>query len=1250
MTEVTHEVATLIPAHVEEILSEHSRSPWLGAAVAATAAALAASATLGVSPSAAAERPSNLNAGPQGLTQKTHGDAGAAQRLAERAATGRQAYLLTLDTSSTSAAFARAGGKGAAATSAARDQLSRVRAAQERVIDRLPAGADVLYKTQAALAAVAVTTDASRASLEAIPGVAAVHPIAAKTPANASAVQLHGAPAAWSANAQTGEGTTIAIIDTGLDYTHANFGGSGTVADYDAELAKADTATNTSSFFPTAKVVGGWDFVGNDYDADVAATSIPKPDPNPLDCGGHGSHVGGSAAGFGENADGSTYTGPYDASTPYATMKIGPGMAPDARLVALKVFGCEGSTNVVSAAIERAVDPNGDGVPTDHVDVVNMSLGSGYGSPNDGDAIMADAASKAGVVMSISAGNSGDVQDVSGSPGSSVRAITVANTVDATSVLDGLELSIGGTAARHGITRSVAYDWKTKPDLTGDVVALTGANETACAPLSTTDAATVAGKIALVRWTQGPGLECGSVARSGNLAAAGATGFIFHNSAETFEAGITGSAVIPGVLVVKSGGDAIRAALAASTSVTVTGTSYGTVVQNFPEDVDTVNSSSSRGGHGAGTLKPDVAAVGTSVYSTGVGTGTRGEDLSGTSMAAPMVAGLAALVKAQRPSWTPEMVKADIMNTAGADLFLGKNKTGAKYAPNRVGAGRIKADAALANQVLAYVTDDPGAVSVSFGAVEVSGPTTLSKTVKVQNTGSSAATYATSYAGATSVPGTSWSVSPASVTVPAGGSADVTVTFTATGRSALTKTADPTSGFLDNAGDLPREVLSSSSGRVVLTPQSGIALRVPVYAAPRPASTMAQAAELTMPVGDSSAQLALTGDDIANGALDGDASNDIFSVAAGFELAAVDGQEPMCSASLAAGCLNLPEERFADIAHVGVTSDYPALGAQSQSQAYFAVNAHGPWSTPASKIEYDLYIDTDNDKSPDLVAYNTRLTDEDVFVVNLVNLSTNRVIDTELLNNRFGDVDTAVFDSDTMIMPVYLERLKAFGINPSNPRINYGFISYTNLSADYVDAVGLDPATGEVSLTADLFSPGISVTDANGSGPLVLDKSGSQLTVTRDATSYAEDGGQGLMMVHLHNKVGAKAQVVALKDPVAPTTPVPTTTPTPTPTPTPPASGPARSVTRAKVSPKHPRFGHDFTVIGKVKTEGLAKRAKVIFKIDGKRIGSRKIREGRAVMTVRRNYGVGKHTLTVVYSGTSTVARSKDKTTFRISR
>ena len=77
-------------------------------------------------------------------------------------------------------------------------------------------------------------------------------------------------------------------------------------------------------------------------------------------------------------------------------MKIGPGMAPKAKLYAYRVFGCAGSTDVVGEAIDMAADPNGDGDTSDHVDVINMSLGSDYGSPQDGDSVVTNDAARAG--------------------------------------------------------------------------------------------------------------------------------------------------------------------------------------------------------------------------------------------------------------------------------------------------------------------------------------------------------------------------------------------------------------------------------------------------------------------------------------------------------------------------------------------------------------------------------------------------------------------------------------------------------------------------------------------------------------------------------------------------------------------------------------------------------------------------------------------------------------------------------------
>ncbi len=184
---------------------------------------------------------------------------------------------------------------------------------------------------------------ADAAALATLPNVVAVRGLEVHTIDNAVGVPYIGAPQVWQDFGFKGDNIKVAVIDTGIDYTHANFGGPGTVRDFTQADRKDTKAASPSLFGPNApKVKGGFDFVGDAYDAssDDPAALVPHPDPNPLDCQGHGSHVAGSAAGFGVNADGTTYTGAYDSSTHGTSFRIGPGVAPLADLYALRVFGC----------------------------------------------------------------------------------------------------------------------------------------------------------------------------------------------------------------------------------------------------------------------------------------------------------------------------------------------------------------------------------------------------------------------------------------------------------------------------------------------------------------------------------------------------------------------------------------------------------------------------------------------------------------------------------------------------------------------------------------------------------------------------------------------------------------------------------------------------------------------------------------------------------------------------------------------
>ena len=217
----------------------------------------------------------------------------------------------------------------------------------------------VIYRVQRVLNGIAVYTTTSQvAALRRLPGVTAIRPMTPKYRSNATSVPLIGAPQVWNASQgikATGTGVKIGIIDTGIDYLHTDFGGPGT-----GYATNDTTKVEPGGGFPSAKVAGGKDFAGDNYDADDVNNNTPAPDPDPMDCDGHGWHVAGTAAGYGVNANGTTYKGVYGPATPSA--HSGSALA-SLRMPSSTRCACLAGGNdekSVKSAIEWAVDPNGE--------------------------------------------------------------------------------------------------------------------------------------------------------------------------------------------------------------------------------------------------------------------------------------------------------------------------------------------------------------------------------------------------------------------------------------------------------------------------------------------------------------------------------------------------------------------------------------------------------------------------------------------------------------------------------------------------------------------------------------------------------------------------------------------------------------------------------------------------------------------------------------------------------------------------
>ncbi len=531
-----------------------------------------------------------------------------------------------------------------------------------------------------------------------------------------SSVEFMGIPNLRKTYPVYGRGTRVGIIDTGVDYTHKMFHGSGDASDY----AKNDPNTVEPGSFPTERV-RGYDFVGSAYDAGSKTLElrIPRPDDDPLDEGGHGTHVAGTIAGEG-----------------YGTIAYS-GSAPETKIYALKVFGSDGSTSdaVVISALEYAADPDRDFDLSDHMDAVNLSLGSSLGTQSAAYEEAITNITRSGTLVVVSAGNSGDTPYIVGSPSIANDALSVAASVD------GMEHNWRTPAFRVVASGESGQDWPltegaiTLPARSSGIeaaliVAVGDAND----PLDEQTAAKLNGHVALI-WRGGT-----SFCTKGQHALdAGAVGFIMVNNTDGNPSAMGGSCSlpIPGVMIKKVHGEWLKNLLDAGSSATVdfkTQRSFDRL-----ELIDTIAGFSSRGPRSIdGLIKPEITAPGYQIISADMGSGAGVTRMNGTSMAAPHVTGAALLLHEAFPQLSPRDLKARLM--AGALSIQDESKT--PYPISRQGAGRIRIDVAAADSI----TFDPPALSL--GQVDQIGAKTLAKAVRIKNSGGQSVNLTLDYAAA----------------------------------------------------------------------------------------------------------------------------------------------------------------------------------------------------------------------------------------------------------------------------------------------------------------------------------------------------------------------------------------------------------------------------------------------------------------------------------------------------------------------
>lgn len=476
----------------------------------------------------------------------------------------------------------------------------------------------------------------------------------------------------------------IGVLDTGIWPESKSFDDTGLGPIPSSWKGECETGTNFTSSSCNRKLIGAR-FFSKGYEATLGPIDESKESKSPRDDDGHGTHTATTAAG--SVVEGASLFGFAEGTAR--------GMATRARIAAYKVCWIGGcfSTDIL-AALDKAVE--------DNVNILSLSLGGGMSDYyRDSVAMGAFGAMEKGILVSCSAGNSGP------SPYSLSNVAPWITTVGAGTLDRDFPafVSLGNGKNYSGVSL-----YRGDP-LPGTLLPFVYAGNASNAPngnlcmTNTLIPEKVAGKVVMCDRGVNPRVQKGSVVK-----AAGGIGMILANTGTNGEELVADAHLLPATAVGQKSGDAIKSYLFSDHDATVTILFEGTKVGIQPSPV--VAAFSSRGPNSItpDILKPDLIAPGVNILAgwsgavgpTGLPTDKRHVDfniISGTSMSCPHISGLAGLLKAAHPEWSPAAIRSALMTTAYTNYKSGQKiqdvATGKPSTAFDHGAGHVDPVSAL---------------------------------------------------------------------------------------------------------------------------------------------------------------------------------------------------------------------------------------------------------------------------------------------------------------------------------------------------------------------------------------------------------------------------------------------------------------------------------------------------------------------------------------------------------------------------